>query len=259
MKNSVETSSGSSDTDSAVAGSSVAGSGKTGFSLFAIDEHRLSVGLLVLLLLSAAAYGLWMVMSPFLPASVASFSNVSRKEQAEIHYGAKEWNDAIQIYRQMLVDDPDNGFATQRLALARERQMFAKWTQYKDIGKSDGSNSENVDELLSEESAFCEAAIDRWNELLDNARYERLAYERIATIYSLRSKYMDKPEDIEVAIQALDTMFENGHTTTRGLAFMARFRPLRDHPEFSRLVRDEESNSNFGTDSQFQRRGQLEN
>lgn len=252
MKNSAETNSGSIDTDS-----SVPDSGKTGFSLFAIDEHRLSVGLLVLLLLAGVGYGLWVVMSPFLPASVASLSaSTSRKEIADKYFDAKEWNDAIQIYGQMLEDDPDNGFATQRLALARERQMFGIWSEYKDAGGASDGDPEVIKELLDEESGFCKAATRRWNELLDNSRYESLAYERLATIYSLRSKHLNKPKDAEKAVQILDTMFDNGHTTSKGLAFMSRFRPLRDHPEFKRLERDEKRNSNFEIDGlYFQSRG----
>ena len=221
---------------------------KSGFSLFSIDEHRLSVGLLVLLLLSASGYGIWVAMAPFLPSTARVESKTPRKEIANAHFASKEWSDAIQILQEMLEDDPDNGFAIQRLALARERQAVDKWNQFKELGATTG-NSNAGNEILAEESVFFEAAIARWSDLLDNARYERTAYERLASIHARRAKSLGDPEDIEKAIEVLDAMFKNGHTTSRGIGPMRSFVALKDHSEFNRLKLDERRNFELNSQS----------
>jgi len=105
-------------------GSVVPKSEKSGFSLSSINEHRLSIGLLMLLLLVGAGYGIWLLMSPFLPASAVA-KTISRKELAHAHCRAKRWDDAIPIYREMLKDDPENGFAIQRLAWIQQNKIVS--------------------------------------------------------------------------------------------------------------------------------------
>jgi len=238
LKNSAET---KSDSDDSV--SDTSGSAKSGFSLFSIDEHRLSLGLLILVLTSAAGYGCWLAISPLLPAS-ATAATVSRKELANSHFDSEKWNDAISIYRQMLEDDPDNGFVIEKIATARERQLFEKWQELENVGSTTG-NSSAYDEIRDAEAMLFEAAITRWSGLLDNSRFQRRAYIQLASLHSFRSKVIDDPKEVEKAIDVLKKMFGNGIATRMGIGNMKSFEPLRNHPEFKRLVEDEESHSNF--------------
>lgn len=211
-------------------------------SLFPINEHRLSIGLLALLILIALGYGVWMAMSSFLPESTAATTNgVSRKETANAHYEAEEWDDAVSVYLTMLEDDPDNGFATQRLAYSHENQVYKLWLKLREIKKK----SENTDleqEILAEEPQYFQAALQRWNSLLDNSRFARNAYERIASLHSLRAKYIGGPNDADHAVEILDEMFKKGYTTSNTIGLMGAFRPIKSHPQFERLVNEEQMN-----------------
>ena len=216
---------------------------KSGFSLSSIDEHRLSIGLLILVLLVGAGYGIWTLMVPLLPESAVA-KTVSRKEQALAYCKDRDWNNAIPLYREMLKDDPENGYATQRLALIRETQLFANWREIRKINKSEDSAGPSV-EILDDEAELFEFSIQRWRELRDNTRYRRLAYERIASLHAYRSSQIDAPEEIDRAVKALKEMLDKGLVTSKGIENSDPFLDLQDHPNFQRLVRDEKRNKDF--------------
>ena len=77
---------------------------KSGFKLPSIDEHRLSVGLLALIVLTAAGYGIWLAIASFLPQSVAGKGKESRREIADSHFRSRDWSKSVELYREMLTD-----------------------------------------------------------------------------------------------------------------------------------------------------------
>ncbi len=217
-----------------------------GFSLFSINEHRLSIGLLVLLLLAGAGYGIWLALSPLFPAIASAATTVSRNKIGDVHYGDSEWPEAITVYREILEDDPDNGLVILKVAAALDNQLSEKWKQYGDLEIApDSEATPEANKILAEEATLFQAAVDGWNQLLDNARYRRHAMERVVCLHSLRFRKLNDSASADQAIALLEDMFSKGITTKDGLLRTRSLIPLRDHRQFSRLVREERRISNL--------------
>lgn len=223
MKNSAETSSGSSS---------------SGFSLFSIDEHRLSVGLLVLFLLSITGYGIWLAIAGFLPEKAVVETHVSRKAIAEEHYKNQDWNKAVEVYGDILRDDPENGYAARGIAIAWEDQLEVKWKEYETVNSRTGSVSAS-EKILNEESRLFKVTTNSWNRLLDNARYQREAYIRLAVLHCSRSTVLRSNDQLEEAVRILEEMFQKELATSLGISKHGDLKPLQDHAEFARLEREE--------------------
>ena len=218
---------------------------KSGVSLFKIDEHRLSLGLLVMLLIAGAGYGLATVISPMLPAA-AKESVVSRNQIGDDHYGKEDWPEAIAVYSEMLVDDPDNGYVTMKMALAMDNHWVDTWNEYgKFISKNNDASLSK--EMLETEAERFDAATSSFNRLLDNARYRRQSYVRLACLHATRSRIHDDAAEADKAVAYLTEMIEDGLTTSRGIKSTPRLKPLAKHPEYSRLVKEEGQLTYFGT------------
>ncbi len=211
---------------------------KAGFGLSSIDEHRLSLGLLAMLLLAGVGYGIWIAVSPLLPFIAAKENPGSRNRNGDSHLGKSEWPEAISIYRKILEDDPDNGYVILKIAVANDNQLTEKWEEYEKLA-SNTVDSKKVNLVLDQENQLFQSAFESWSGLLDNARYRRRAFERLACLHSLRSKKLNHPEDADKAIAMLDEMLKRGCTTYRGMNQTQDLTPLRDHRQFSRLVREE--------------------
>jgi tetratricopeptide (TPR) repeat protein len=219
---------------------------KAGFSLFSINEHRLSIGLLVLLLLAGAGYGIWLAVSPLLPESASTEKNVSRNQIGDIHYGDNEWTEAIKVYREILDDDPENGLVILKIAAVLEKQLAEKWAQYDGLAiEPENDPTDAAKAILAEEATVFQSAVDGWNKLLDNARYRHRAMERVACLHSLRFKKLNDDAMADQAIALLEDMLSKGLTTSQGLLRTRSLTPLRDHRQFSRLVREERRISNL--------------
>ena len=225
MRNSVETESSSPE--------------KRGFSLFSIDEHRLSLGLLALTLLAGAGYGIWLVLSPFLPNSIAAEVTESRNQIADTHYRNKDWTSAISVYNEMLEDDPDNGFVLLKTSTAWANRLAVKWDEITKLREAN-PDAEFSEEFLADELRIFEQTTKSWTKLTDSARYRRQAFERIASLHSLRSQRMNDPDELDKAIAVLQEMFENDCTTLRGIKDTQSLRPLRSYKRFSNLVLEEQ-------------------
>lgn len=223
MKNSVETSSS--------------------FSLFSIDEHRLSVGLLVLFLLCITGYGMWLVIAMFLPEDSVVASGESRKAIAEEHFKNEDWNKAIEIYSEILRDDPENGFAAQEIATTWQAQLQGKWKEYETVSSTTGSANAG-DEILAEESRLFKVTANSWNRLLDNARYQQEAYERLVVLYCGRSTIRKSKDELEEAVSILKEMYQKGLVTSPLIGKRSDLNPLQNHAEYPRLVREQEKISN---------------
>lgn len=233
MKNSAETESNSGRSDS-----EKQDSGKSGFSLFSIDEHRLSVGLLAMVLLAGTGYGLWMVVSPFLPAVISAQVAESRNQIGDKHRNDGEWNDAISVYNEMLEDDPDNGLVILKVAASWDNQLTELWDELEKI-KETNPEVEISEQSLAEESRLFEQSTKFWTQLLDNARYRTRSYIRLACLHSLRSRQLDAPQEKDKAIAVLEEMLENGCVTRQGVQKIEALIPVRDHKRFSNVVLEE--------------------
>lgn len=219
---------------------------KAGFSLFSINEHRLSIGLLVLLVLAGAGYGIWLAVSPLLIQVASAETTVSRNQIGDVHYGDSEWPEALKVYREILDDDPDNGLVILKIAAVIDNQLAEKWAQHESLEiEPDTEPTAAAKAILSEEATLFKSAVDGWNELLDNARYRQRAMERVACLHSLRFKKLNDDAMADQAIALLDEMFSKGYTTNQGLLRTRSLVPLRDHRQFSRLVREERRISNL--------------
>ena len=225
----------------------------SGFSLFSIDEHRLSVGLLVLFLLSITGYGIWLAIAPFLPQKAVVVSGESRKAVAEEHFKGQDWNRAIEVYSEMLRDDSENGYAALGIANTWEAQLQAKWKEYSTVSSTTGSANAG-EEILTEESRLFEVTVNSWNRLLDNARFQRHAYMQLARLHCTRFTYRQSEEELEEAIEVLDEMLQKGLITSSGINQPFDLKPLANHPEFPRLVREEEKISNLDSGPSYFRR-----
>lgn len=210
---------------------------KSGFKLPAINEHRLSVGLLMVLVLCGAGYLIWLGIASFIPEATAARTE-SRSRIAQKHVADDDWESAIQVYQAMLHDDPENGFAAARIAQARQAEVEATWDRYTNLSDNTG-NARAAYDLLAEEKRQFGNAIKSWKRLRDNARYQKNAYQQMASLYGRRSVVLDSSEDVEEAVAILDEMLKNGVTTSESIGYMDNLKPLREHPEYSRLVNEE--------------------
>ena len=208
------------------------------FSLFSIDEHRLSVGLLVLFLLAITGYGLWLGIAPFLPEGTIVESGVPRKTIAESHVESEDWDKAIEVYNEILRDDSENGYAALGVAKTWEAQLQGKWEDYARVSSTTGSASAG-DEILAEESQLFKTTTDSWNRLLDNARYQGEAYKRLAGLHCSRARVRKSKDELDEAVDVLDAMFEKGLTYSSGIEQRGDLRLLRNHSEYPRLVAEE--------------------
>jgi len=225
----------------------------SGYSLFSIDEHRLSVGLLALVLLAAMGYGVWLAISPFIPKSAEVEASQSRSRLADSHFKLQEWTKAVEIYNQILKDDPENGYAVFQIATAWESQLLEKWQQYSGLESTTGSASAS-EELLAEETRAFGAVVNNWSKLLDNARFQRHAYERLASLHCTRSTYRDSKEELDKAVLVLDEMLKKGFMVSPNIKGRSDLAPLVRHPEFNRLVQEEKNISNLDSNRIFIRR-----
>ncbi|QEG20736.1 hypothetical protein [Mariniblastus fucicola] len=213
---------------------------KSGFSLFSIDEHRLSSGLLALLLLGGLGYLIWLVVAPFLPASVATPITESRNQIADSHFEDSDWDKAVSVYNQMLKDDPDNGFVILKIAKARHNELLEKWKECEKVSDVSSVENEAMETILAEEEVLFNQVILAWSRLFDNARYRRRCYERVACLHSMRFAKLKYEDESEKAIAALEEMLKHGCTTEYGIRQTRQLYPLATHRRFAHLVLEEQ-------------------
>ena len=207
-------------------------------SRFKISEHQLSLGLLALLLLAAVGYGIWLAVSPFLPKDPSREPGISRLQEGVKLFETGQWPKAIDAYHEMLVSDPDNGFATELLAVACERRWRQNWAEVSRLGRSTG-NTNAARRFLEAEEEYFLMAKDNFEKLLEHARYRNRAYERLASIYGFRFSMNKNSEDADRAIGFLEEMIDNAMTTSDGIRRNHDLMLLSDHRSFSRVVQEE--------------------
>lgn len=215
---------------------------KTGFSLFSINEHRLSIGLLSVFLIGAVCYGVWLLISPMLPEVFAGKA-VSRTQTANTYYRNRQWDKSIGIYNEILADDPENGFAILAISMASERKLYSKWTRYNSLVEK-SADADTVEAVLAEEAIVFDQAINSWKGLFDHARYRARGMERIACLHSLRFSKLKDAAELELAFDALESMFDAGYVTARGMYNTRQLTPLKGYEEFRRLAKLETRLSN---------------
>ena len=143
----------------------------------------------------------------------------------------------------MLQDDPENGYAGLGLASAWEKQLVVVWKQYVNLKSTTGS-AQAEGEVLDEESRLFGATLNSWNKLLDNSRFRRTAFERLASLHCRRSRLRDSDEELDKAVAVLDKMFESGMETSSGIDQRSDMEPLMKHSQYNRLVQAERNISN---------------
>ena len=226
-----------------------------GFKLSSINEHRLSVGLLVLLLLCGAGYLIWLGIASFIPEA-GVMPKESRRQIAEKHVEEGDVESAVEVYNAMLKDDPENGFAAVRIAQTWQNELIDTWGLYSNLSQNTG-NARAADELLKEENRMFKLTIEGWERLRDNARYQRNAYEQMACLHGRRSIVIDSSKDVEKAVTVVKEMLGNGLTTGLGISKTNDLRPLRDHPDFAKLVAKESRIKSQGVSRSISNRRRL--
>jgi tetratricopeptide (TPR) repeat protein len=213
-------------------------------SRFAISEHQLSLGLLALVLLAGAGYGIWLAIAPFLPKTAKQEAGVSRMRESLKLFEAGKWTKAIDIYHEMLVNDPDNGLALTLLSVAAERKWRQNWREIDRLGSTTGSNRATAGLMEAEEDYF-KMAQSHFERLLDHARYQSRAYESLAAIHSFRFSKKGNESDADKAIVLLKEMLDKELYTKDGIDRNRDLMLLKGDRRFSSLVRREKRNSNF--------------
>lgn len=176
-------------------------------------------------------------------------STASRRAEGDQLFKDGRWSKALLVYREMLVDDPDNGLALRKIANTVENQWRKTWH---DFGKSNEAsnqpNNSGPDPVL--ENKQFEISVNSWKRLLDNARYRRTAYERLARVHAFRFGQVGDDEDQEKAIGFLTEMLDKRMTTKDPIYRIPDFRFLRKHPSYRELISKQQSISPsfFGAD-----------
>jgi hypothetical protein len=198
---------------------------------------------LVVLLLVGLGYGAWLAISPFLPESAANERTVSRVEIGDDHLEDEEWLEAIAVFREMLEDDPDNGFAVRKIAHAWERQLLEKWEAVEKLDSTTGSASV-ARNLRKEEDRMFKLTVNSWYELLEHGRYRSRAYQRLASLHSLRYMKLGDKAEFERAFDVLEEMLEQECFTERGIYKIRALSPLHSDERFRSLANEEYRLSN---------------
>ncbi len=207
---------------------------KSSWSLFSIDENRLSFGLLILLILGGLGYGLWSMLSPLISMNGSGSQAVSLRQVADDHFKHERYNDAINSYREMVLEDPNNGYAISRIAAISRYQWKNNWKKINELAESDADSPE-VNSLKDDSSQRFEFTVSQYTRLLDFARYRCIAYLNLACLHSEQFVNTGNEEESELAIATIEEMLSQKYYSQFGIDQIKPLRGIASHPKFATL------------------------
>ncbi len=156
------------------------------------------------------------------------------RQQADSFMTRKQYGRAAEFYKQMTIDDPDNGQAWYALAncsLQRRREL----RRYAYQNSPNESTNPRVAGARKRAAEYADRAIEPLKKSIDFARYRNLARILLAEIYA------SKGED-DTAIKFIRDAMDDGYFTKAGLGMNYDFQTLRGSDEFDSLIGRENLN-----------------
>lgn len=220
---------------------------------FGIDENRLSFGILILLIVAGVGYGLWQVVEPLIESREVN-TEVSRRKIADKHYSDKEYVDSAELYREILNEDPWNGFVIAKLGLAHDQMverlvieadaMISRAEPQETTTENDDTGDdvpvEPIDEALlgqleSQIDHHLTQATTEFEKLRDHARFRSWGNWRTIRLYVLKAKRDEDNAWADKAIEATRESLEGGYTWNR-MFRSGEIAWLRNFPEYRKLL-----------------------
>jgi len=202
---------------------------------------RLIRDVLILVMFCGAFYMLTMFVGADDKFS-AERSNFSRDRLlADEYFDNEQWEEAIEHYDQLLLEDPFNELAIVRKARADLKVTQQRLRELKERKSSASGNQGLVERIDSEMDQTVSASVALQEEILDSHHYRILGLRNIVILHCLAD---DKP----AAIDALKAYASEDLDTVRYSPLSAdrRLRVLWEEPEYMRFYAWERGMGSFG-------------